>query len=595
MTADCRPVLLRERPLGHQDHRIVDAALERILKSESFRSSPKVRDFLRYVVTEELEGRGYQIKAYTIGIDALDRPDSFDPQKDPVVRVLAGRVRARLEEYYKLEGREDPVRIVLEKGTYRPSFQGAEQQSEIQVEQSQAPPVPVSESAASSGRGLLSWRSAALFLGFVLAGLMFFLVDHYFRHHTDEDNRAMIAKPAQLPVVEVRPFNLLLASHEADLVEGIRQQLIVDMAHFKSIRVRGGVADEAPSRTGKPPLPQADYLVNASLLKGRNESGFIITLTRSHTAEVLWGRTIRLPTNDAEFHATMFGTVRAIVTQLASSTGAIQRDALKRLSARYDSLANENTSSYECLLHFYAFDQAKEKKLEDIARSCLTLLTSENSRDSNVWASFAFVLFLDWTRSAGRDSMRDRKLFEKALRAASLAVRLDPSNATAHEYLGSIQMAGGNLESAGWSYRRALELNPSKPDIYVSLGWQEILSGNWEGGMHRVSEGIDLSPSPAGWMFIPVSIDAFRKGKYQDALDQADMIVRAGDERGIVLALAAAAALGDRDRVVRYEKAFADAVHSDPLDPLKEIRNIFNDPEVLADYERVLNRIGMGT
>jgi len=53
----------------------------------------RLREFLRFVVNEGLEGRADNLKAYTIGIEVFDRPDNFDPITDTIVRVNAGKLR----------------------------------------------------------------------------------------------------------------------------------------------------------------------------------------------------------------------------------------------------------------------------------------------------------------------------------------------------------------------------------------------------------------------------------------------------------------------------------------------------------------------
>src|SRR5206468_3081782 len=47
---------------------------------------------------------------------------SFDPRTDPIVRVQARRLRARLTRYYEEEGRHEEIRIELPKGSYAPVF-----------------------------------------------------------------------------------------------------------------------------------------------------------------------------------------------------------------------------------------------------------------------------------------------------------------------------------------------------------------------------------------------------------------------------------------------------------------------------------------
>src|SRR6202011_3811530 len=48
----------------------VHAALARILASDTFRASPQLGVFLRYVVEAALTGRGASLKGYTVGVEA---------------------------------------------------------------------------------------------------------------------------------------------------------------------------------------------------------------------------------------------------------------------------------------------------------------------------------------------------------------------------------------------------------------------------------------------------------------------------------------------------------------------------------------------
>jgi tetratricopeptide (TPR) repeat protein len=100
----------------------VSAALARITGSEAFRRSPKMSSFLTMVVQRTLDGRGAEIKGYTIAVDALGRSADFDPQVDPIVRVEAQRLRRALDRYYTTDGAADPVEIRIPNGGYIPLF-----------------------------------------------------------------------------------------------------------------------------------------------------------------------------------------------------------------------------------------------------------------------------------------------------------------------------------------------------------------------------------------------------------------------------------------------------------------------------------------
>src|SRR5205085_4836196 len=98
------------------------AQLERVLTSVTFRQVDRLKRFLNFSVSEALAGRGDQLKEYVIGVQVFDKDSSFDPRADPIVRVQARRLRARLVRYYREEGSSDALVIELPKGGYTPVF-----------------------------------------------------------------------------------------------------------------------------------------------------------------------------------------------------------------------------------------------------------------------------------------------------------------------------------------------------------------------------------------------------------------------------------------------------------------------------------------
>lgn len=101
----------------------VQASVEKILASQTFARSEKLRNFLGYVVEKEQSGAAHALKGYSIGVDVFGRPEEFDPSSDPLVRVQAGKLRKLLDRYYETEGQDDPVRISIPTGGYVPQYQ----------------------------------------------------------------------------------------------------------------------------------------------------------------------------------------------------------------------------------------------------------------------------------------------------------------------------------------------------------------------------------------------------------------------------------------------------------------------------------------
>jgi len=100
---------------------MVESELEAILASRYFKNAVRCRQFLTYVVHHKLEGHTELLKERTIGAEVFDRPPDYATGEDPVVRVQAGEVRRRLEQYY--QSTDSPLNIELPVGSYSPVFQ----------------------------------------------------------------------------------------------------------------------------------------------------------------------------------------------------------------------------------------------------------------------------------------------------------------------------------------------------------------------------------------------------------------------------------------------------------------------------------------
>src|SRR5919108_5691889 len=96
--------------------------LEKVLQSRALQNSESLKAFLRFVVNKTVDNQEALLKEYTIATEVFGRDSDYDPRIDSVVRVQAGRLRTKLQEYYTTEGKGDPVIIDLPKGHYHPVF-----------------------------------------------------------------------------------------------------------------------------------------------------------------------------------------------------------------------------------------------------------------------------------------------------------------------------------------------------------------------------------------------------------------------------------------------------------------------------------------
>ena len=111
------PFSLDERTID-----LVRTQLSRILDSRGFRRSDRMIRFLRFAVEQMIQRREQVLKEHLIGVEVFDRKPSYDAGADPIVRVEARRLRAKLKGYYEEEGCNDPIWIEFPVGGYAPIF-----------------------------------------------------------------------------------------------------------------------------------------------------------------------------------------------------------------------------------------------------------------------------------------------------------------------------------------------------------------------------------------------------------------------------------------------------------------------------------------
>lgn len=105
------------------DAEAVRAEIARISASKVFARSERLLNFLRFTVEESLAGRSAKLKEYAVGVEVYGRALDYNPKLDSIVRSEAARLRAKLGEYYAVEGKLNPLRIAYPKGGYVPAFE----------------------------------------------------------------------------------------------------------------------------------------------------------------------------------------------------------------------------------------------------------------------------------------------------------------------------------------------------------------------------------------------------------------------------------------------------------------------------------------
>ncbi len=101
------------------DEKEIAEQIDRILHSEELRTSEVLRRLLKFLAEKSASGEADELKEYIVAIDGMGKPASYDPRHDSAVRIQVGRLRQKLADYYRTEGREDPIIVDVPKGRFK--------------------------------------------------------------------------------------------------------------------------------------------------------------------------------------------------------------------------------------------------------------------------------------------------------------------------------------------------------------------------------------------------------------------------------------------------------------------------------------------
>jgi serine/threonine-protein kinase len=195
------------------------ACLERVLASPGFASAPRRAKLLRYLVEAARDPAAKPVTEYAIGLDVYDRPSSFDPRLDSIVRTELSRLRQKLKDYYAGEGRADPISIEIPPRSYVPIFTPRTAQN-----------TPAGNSPLAGG-----WPQNVLRFGIplligVIAATGILFAGRFWKSPPP-------AAPA-LSAVVVLPFqNLSPSANQEYLADGVTEELTNELAQRKDLRV----------------------------------------------------------------------------------------------------------------------------------------------------------------------------------------------------------------------------------------------------------------------------------------------------------------------------------------------------------------------
>lgn len=482
----------------------VRMALERALASADLRSSPRLGAFLRYVVEAKLAGRAEQIKGYTIAVEALGRPPSFDPQADPIVRVEATRLRRALQNYYNTDGVDEPLQIAIPKGGYVPQFTVRKVAALPAPESAEPVAAGRAESAASlvdSALPVLSPTAAPqvstplpprppaprrrwpalLAAGAAACATVALLLASGFEPPPAVQawlgSRVSLADRVRLPIVEVGT----LATNDGrvavrDDLRNIEERLRDAFAQFDFVEVRAGAGEGMAARECGGRMPRSVFALGG-LAEARTDGSFSLMLHLADRCEgvIVWSQAIDGLKADPDSDESELKVVREVASALLESYGVVP------VRARSQVRAHAPGSGFGCVAEAFSVLRKDGTSNATVPRNCLTTLVARDGEFALGHAVRA-ALLLDQAVQGTDDDALDAEHAALMLREAELAADLAPTSAYAARTLAMVQLYLGQTDSAVASGERALRLNPLDFDVAATVGSVLIGAGRLEEG-----------------------------------------------------------------------------------------------------------------
>jgi hypothetical protein len=253
------------------------AQVERILQSRVFRTSEVLRHLFGYLTEKSLDGTADTLKEYTIGLDALGKPASFDPRQESVVRMHTARLRQKLAEYYRTEGADDPIVVDMPKGGFRITF-------ELRPQMAVSAPLPVPAASFATPEPVRSWRRREIALvgalAIAVACAIFFMTR--LRSVEQGDGTSMSTPATWTPALRQLWEPLLSSSRR--LVVCVATPLFVSLPGFGVVR--------EPSINDWDDVPASKRLssIEGALQAGMSEPSYRYTEAGTATGAFLLGQ-----------------------------------------------------------------------------------------------------------------------------------------------------------------------------------------------------------------------------------------------------------------------------------------------------------------
>jgi len=524
---------------SESDQKAIREELGRILKSGPFAQSRRRQRFLEYIVNETLAGRGERLKGYNIAVEVFDRPETFDPAIDPLVRIEAARLREKLREYYDTDGRNDPVVIELPKGAYTPHI----------VFRPDAPPRASPD--WPSGAATTEPRSRKTFwTASALAALLLLLAAfgawRWWTPSTPLSEKGSIA---------ILPFENIGSDPKWDrFAVGVTEDIVTDLSHSKDLFVVARNSTEV--YRGKPADVRSigrdlgvRYVLEGSIQPSGDQVRVTAQLIDARTGGHVWSERYDRPADD------LFA-VQNDVTQRIAATIAVSEGAVAE--AERNLIRRKPPASLTAFDTYLLAMEAKHKVTKETLAKADGLFRKAIELDPRLArAYYGLATVQMYLIDLGLAPSVEQAL-STIMDASQKAVELDPDDGKTHLALGGAYAYYGKPEQALAEFDRAEALSPSDADVLLVIAWTIPAFGKSERAVELAERSLKLNPYYPDWYNQGLSL-VFFFGEQFDKSVKYRLLVKeplALDYAFLAMANAYLGRTGDAERAATNVKKF---------------------------------------
>lgn len=512
----------------------VRTALDELLGWQGISRSPQLSELLRYVVEKTLAGNEGSIKAYSIAVDVFGRPQSFDPQADPIVRVQARRLRTLLEQFYDSREARSEVQIRLPLGRYVPEFSfspagTAEPPASVEAKQPVARAVRPPANGPSLSRFLFT---ALLGLCFTLIGVA--LAVGLVRWMAPQGQIAVGAAAPDYPSISVGTFdNLTGMPGLDDQIAQVGPRLARVLSRFDALKI----------------VPDGGGLnIHGAVQESAGQLAVHALLSEGAANGISWSTTIVAPGGTSPEEA-IGDVVLGLAAQLGSASGPLHAPGRAWLKAQGEPPVTP--ALYVCELEYMVWRDTRHADAADRATSCFDGVVAREPDNPIALAAAAGIRA--WRiHYASNPSADLPSLMVDQTTAVARAIALQPGDSFIYEQQGLVLARQGSLDAALGALSKAVELNPANMDAVAAMGLVTWLNGSFEAGNMLSEQALATIPSPPPWYYMTRAFNALREKRYFDAIEAAQALSAGEAEYGPVIAVAAAPLIGRSDIIDRY-------------------------------------------